>query len=348
MRIHGDFLGGNVTVTQEEGSHIYLSNQLRDTVGDWFYWAFCVEGAAGKTLTFHLGDCRLGYFGPAVSYDLVNWHWLGQEESGTFTYEFSPDEDRVYFAHHMLYHPARFLRFAEERCLTVSTLCISRFGKEVPCLVLGEGGKTVLLTARHHACESTGNYVLEGVLEELIERPLEGYRVLCVPFVDYEGVLAGDQGKGRAPYDHNRDYNPTASPIYPVTSVLRQEMDKGHVEYAFDFHSPWHIGDRNDTCFIVQGRFDHQDAFNGFAEAFESEVTPLAFPYRHQNDIALGVEWNQPGVPAFFSYAWERGARLAFTLETAYFGTDACPVSGDNLKETGRCFARALRRFAKQ
>lgn len=43
-----------------------LKNEMRDSGGDdWFYWAFCAEGAAGKELTFQFDPNRLGCFGPA-------------------------------------------------------------------------------------------------------------------------------------------------------------------------------------------------------------------------------------------------------------------------------------------
>jgi hypothetical protein len=103
MRIHGDFVGGNIRVLREDGEHIYLNNELRDTQGDWFYWAFCVEGAEDKTITFHFPPIRLGYYGPAVSHDLKTWHWLRDEQMkiDSFTYTFGADEERVYFAHNM-------------------------------------------------------------------------------------------------------------------------------------------------------------------------------------------------------------------------------------------------------
>ena len=75
MIIHQNFIGGNIKVVKQEGNTVYLENELRDTVGDWFYWAFCIEGAQGQTLTFKFQRDRLGYYGPAVSYDLEKWHW---------------------------------------------------------------------------------------------------------------------------------------------------------------------------------------------------------------------------------------------------------------------------------
>lgn len=42
-----------------------LKNEVRDSGDDWFYWAFCAEGAAGKELTFQFDPNRIGCFGPA-------------------------------------------------------------------------------------------------------------------------------------------------------------------------------------------------------------------------------------------------------------------------------------------
>lgn len=50
MLIHQNFIGGNITVKEIDGNTVVLENELRDTTGDWFYWAFCVEGAEKKPL----------------------------------------------------------------------------------------------------------------------------------------------------------------------------------------------------------------------------------------------------------------------------------------------------------
>ena len=63
MLIHENFTGGNIVVKSQEENVIYLDNNLRDTTCEWFYWAFCIEGAEGRTLTFRFRENRLGYFG---------------------------------------------------------------------------------------------------------------------------------------------------------------------------------------------------------------------------------------------------------------------------------------------
>ena len=98
IKIHKNFTGGNISVKSIDGNVITLENELRDTTIDWFYFAFCVEGAEGRELTFNMQRNRLGYFGPAVSHDLKSWYWLGSSNENSFTYRFGENETRVYFA----------------------------------------------------------------------------------------------------------------------------------------------------------------------------------------------------------------------------------------------------------
>lgn len=346
MKIHGNFTGGNIEVLSVEGRDIHIKNELRDTAEDWFYWAFCIEGAQGQTFNFHMDRKWIGYYGPAVSHDLKSWNWLGAEDemkiSDTFTYTFREDEDCVYFAHDILYHPARFQKFSDKVGLNVQTFCTSKTG-EVPYVTFGEGEEIILLTSRHHACEATGTYVLEGMLEELIREPIPGFQIICVPFVDYDGVVNGDQGKSRAPWDHNRDYDPAREPIYPTTARLRKLAEEKRVRYAFDCHSPWHAGKINDREFII--RKDYGIEISRFAICLEESITEESLPYVSADVLPPNVEWNGLGTPTCSYYMGICGAELAFTTETPYFQVNGVPFTAERGCEFGRCFARALRKY---
>lgn len=343
ISVHNRFTGGNIRVLSIEGDHVYLENEQRDSLCGWFYWAFCVEGAQGRELTFHITPNWLGYFGPAVSHDLENWHWHHQVADNTFTYRFADDETKVYFAHDMLYHPDRFFRFARERGLALDTLCIGHKGKrEVPCFSIGEGKTSIILAARAHCCEATGSYVLEGVLDELLARPIPDSRIFCVPFIDYDGVIDGDQGKERGPHDHNRDYGPE---IYPEVKAIRAYANEFGAHYAFDFHAPGHRGGENDTVYIVRSSDDKKKAIDRFAALFEEEITDAAMPFTQKNSLAYNEGWNLPSANFGHTMMARPECHLAFTLESTYFGTPECPVSPTRLYETGRAFACALSRF---
>ena len=343
INIHSNFIGGNIRVVDITDNTVTLENELRDTEGDWFYWAFCVEEAQGKTITFKMQPIRLGYWGPAVSYDLENWHWLDSCDGDTFTYNFKENETKVYFAHHMLYHPNRFYTLCDNLHLEVNELCKSRKNRSVPCLRIGEGKESIILTARHHACESTGNYVLEGVIKDITENPIENTRILVVPFVDYDGVTDGDQGKSRIPHDHNRDY--INEPIYPEVKSICKQINTYGCNYGFDFHSPWHKGSVNDKIFIVRNLNEKIEQFDTFSSILESQITKTSMKYFKKDDYPPCTNWNQPSASFGYTLNTRPECKLAFTLESAYFGTPENKVSTEKLIELGKNFAKAIKKY---
>ncbi len=349
MRLHTDFTGGNLRVVSVDGDSYRVEPELRDTTGDWFYWAFCVEGAAGRTLTFDFSPhAWVGPFGPAVSRDLRRWNWLYAGSSSRFTYTFT-DDAPVYFAHDLLYHPGRFVDLAAELSLPVSTLCSSERGRDVPCVRFGSGEASIVLTARHHCCEATGSYVLEGILREFAASPLPGYEIFAVPFVDYDGVLDGDQGKNRFPHDHNRDY--LNSPLYASVRAVQEYEHTHTVRFLYDLHSPWHCGGSNDHVFIVRPGGDQYAPQVRFGQLLEEALTRDAMHYRTASDLEPETGWNLAASMngSCRSYASGlTGMKLALTLETTYFGEPDHVVTQENLISLGRAFARAMRRIASE
>lgn len=323
---------------------VYLENQLRDTNKDWFYWAFCVENAAGKEITFHMQPNRIGYWGAAVSHDLREWKWSNSVDKDSFTYKFGACENKVYFAHNMLYHPDRFYELAENLKLNTFELCKTKKGRSVPACIIGDGQISIILTARHHACESTGSYVLEGVLKELTQNPIENTRILCVPFTDFDGVTDGDQGKARTPHDHNRDYMADES-IYPETSKIQKYADKFGCNYGFDFHSPWHRGDNNDYVFIVRNSIEKLSNTERFSKILEKQITDNSMKYSSKNDIQPMTGWNQPSPNFSFTMMHRPECEVAHTLECAYFGTEDDKILPQKMIELGRCYARAIKEY---
>ncbi|MDD4688378.1 MAG: hypothetical protein PHE51_01355 [Eubacteriales bacterium] len=346
MKISTDFLGGNILIKGQDGDTFYLDCELRDTEGEWFYWAFCAQGFEGRTIKFVFEKPWIGYFGPAISSDLNHWEWLNSGDDHSFEYTFGENEDKVYFAHHLLYHPDRFASFARKHGLEIKEFCNSRKGRSVPMVEFGEGDRLVILAARHHACESTGSYALEGTIEGLIKNPINNLRYICVPFVDYDGVVDGDQGKNRFPHDHNRDYPADAGAIYPEVKQIREIADNNDVFLAFSFHSPWHKGGLNDKAFLPQMTLDKLDRLVEFGNTFESCITQEAFKYEQKNDYPPNTDWNKVGMPCFETYLLNnKGNYVTTSVELAYFGEYNNRITQDNTVEFGRCFAKAMKKY---
>ena len=350
MNIHSQFTGGNVILDRIEGDTVYLERDLRDTEGDWFYWAFCVEHSgelAGRTLTFVFpSKDRVGRFGAAVSTDLKHWRFSGSGCGDRFSHTFSAGEERVYFAHHMLYDPARFEKLIKKHGLSPEVFCDSVKGRPLPAVRFGSGSKWILLTARHHACESTGSYVLEGVMETLITALPGDYSVLTVPFIDYDGVLDGDQGKNRRPHDHNRDY--TEAPIYDVIRRLEEFGDTHDLCYTFDFHSPWHMGEEHDYVFFSRSTEAMEPFIDRFGELLKEETAGEELKYTGLHDVGPNEKWNDETSPNSKNYFSRLpSVKLSVTMETPYFGTEEGygKVSQDAMLALGNAFGRSILRW---
>ena len=345
MRISTDFCGGNAADIRINGDNVSFSPDLRDTTESWFYWAIRVDGAAGRTISFSIPHW-VGRFGAAVSHDLENWNWSGNSDGDSFVYTFGENENSVYFAHDMLYHPSRFHKFCETRGIIVKNLCDDNKGTPIPLIEVGHGERTVLLAARHHACESTGDYVMEGIIDEYLRSPMNNVKLIAIPFIDADGVIRGDQGKSRKPHDHNRDYRDF---LYNGTRAVKEIMDRGGVIAAFDLHSPWHQGGRNDKVFCVRKLPEKLDRMRLFGKCFESEIGVDSLKYSTANDIDPGVEWNKVGPHTTFGTFCSDypDVELGFTLETTYFGEVGNEVSQSRLIELGRSFWRGFVKYIK-
>lgn len=351
MHIDSKMEGGNIQVLSIEENRATLAVELRDTTTDWFYWGFRVVGGAGRTVTFTFEDGqRVGYWGAAVSHDQIHWAWTNtaSDDYKSFTYTFGPDENEVFFNHNMRYSTAQFASLCTELGLEIKTLTVSERGRPIPYVEFGDGDKIMLFTSRHHACESTGTYLMEGVLRTLVGHVPEGFKVVAVPFVDMDGVVDGDQGKNRAPHDQNRDY--IDEPLYACVRALKKLAEGEKVISAIDLHSPWHFGGRHDVVHIVRkDTMTPQQIEFGRLLMARNQQHPDALRYDTANDLPWGEEWNTGTMSISFSswYALQPGVKLALSLETAYFGEKDNVVSQPKLIELGACVAEAACDYLK-
>jgi hypothetical protein len=363
--IDAQFPGGNIVVERVSGDDVFVHQDLRDTEGHWFYWAFRVRHAAGRNLTFRFtnGDV-VGVRGPAVSVDLGrSWRWLGAEsgDARSFRYAFSPGAREVRFAVSIPYQEADLARFLQKhrgnRLLRVETLTRSKKNRAVELLRAGssDAPHRVMLTARHHSCESTANYVLEGLLSTVLSATPDGRWLarnvdfFVVPFVDKDGVEDGDQGKNRRPRDHNRDYD--GESVHPEVRAIREQVPLwagDRIRVALDLHCPTLRGRHNETIYFVGGRdpaiWREVERFAGIVE--REQRGPLK--YSTADNVPFGTAWNTAGnttqgTPCAHWTAQLGGIRMASTLEFSYSNANGGEVTADSARAFGADLARGLR-----
>ena len=382
LQVDADFPGGNILVQRIEGDTVWVAPSLRDTQANqwWFYWNFRLRAPAGRWVTVAFaGRNPIGVRGPAVSTDGgVTWRWLGASAVKAFQHEGKPawsfgaevpagsSEVRYAFCPQYLESHFRAWQQGTDRrgVLRVEELTRSRQGRPVEllrtgCLEPAKSRGVVLLTSRHHCCETMATYALEGLLEAVLADDEGGRRwradweVLAVPFMDKDGVEQGDQGKNRAPHDHNRDYN--GSPLYPeVTALVKLGASLGRrVVAAVDLHCPHIRGEWNDRVYLVGSpQAAAWRGQTGFAAVLaQTQTGPLRF--RAEDCLPYGQAWNtanntQQG-RSFTGWATAAfpEARLVTTIEIAYADALGVEVNAASARALGRDLARALQEFLR-
>ena len=251
--------GGNLQIIKQDPGQVEINADLRDSA-EWFYWNFDAEATQAGTVRFVFPEkkWRISAQGPAYSTDGgETWQWLGREKvkyinkentRDSFEWTFKTVGEKVRFAQGIPYQKKNFDDFIAKHqsspYLKQQILTKTRKGVDTPLLVIGSGEKNILITARHHSCEAMASYAFEGFLSEALSDSPAGkefrdkYTLYAVPFMDLDGVEAGDQGKGRKPHDHNRDYALGDAAIYPeVKAVINLDKEKKFF-VTLDFHAP--------------------------------------------------------------------------------------------------------------
>ena len=356
LAVDADFPGGNIVVDRTSGDTVALHQDPRDTPIWWFYWCFRIRNAAGRKVRFRFinGDV-FGGAGPCMSAGAGRWRWLGRhvvEDSG-FAFAFPPTLDSARFSFCVPYVETDLMKFlAAHRRIERSTLVRSEGGRSVEHLWLRSRRSRfkVLLTARHHACEGMASYVLEGVLSFWAGRSPEAAFLRenvdfhAIPFMDKDGVETGDQGKARAPHDHNRDYSD--SPIYASTRALMARFGEwpGDPLLMADLHCPWIRGGMNDDIHIVEPQRVDKPAMQAFLAALvKGQRGPLL--YYPKNYLAFGVDWNVDTATSAAFFTEATGVRLAFTLEFPYAVAAENPVTVTGARAFGADLSRAIAVF---
>jgi hypothetical protein len=248
-------------------------------------------------------------------------------------------------------------KYAGHPGLKQSVLCMSRQGRPVELFYMGRMDEQppyrVALTCRHHCCEMMASYSLEGIMATVLGESAAGrwlrenVAFMVAPFVDKDGVEDGDQGKGRHPYDHNRDYAGVS--LYPEVAALRQlipQWSRNRLDFYLDLHCPWIRGDTNEYIYFVgladPALWQQTQAFSSILEA--NRRGPL--PYYQKDNMPFGVSWNTgtpPGCKTSDEWAGELpGVHFSSTVEIAYANANGGEVTAESARSFGVDLANAM------
>jgi len=357
-----DFPGGNLRVISNDGTTVEVAPDLRGG-RDWFYWCFEATASKPGTVTFRFPEKvagfhrgAVGFQGPAVSKDSgQTWRWRGSNSdfssADEFSWDFTAGEPTMRFAVTIPYTRSDFTRFVEQHRdnphLLVKVLTRTRLDRDVPLLQVGhpgDGRRAMLITCRHHACETIASFLLEGILATAISDSDEGrafrkkYVLYAVPLVDIDGVEAGDQGKNRPPHDHNRDYGEAS--IYRSVQAIKVLGVENNIRFLLDLHCPTLVMDIHQR-FYFAGPGDmplrNEAVVKQFASLIKSEL-PGGAPHGPVLQLKSGDKNRHKHCSGYFSKL--PGMLMAVTLETP-FAPGKTKMSPDAVRNYGAALLRA-------
>jgi len=363
-----DFAGGNgkllgVDESRDRVVARFAAEPRNCPLAMWFH--FRVSGLAGRGLRVVLANahrtlggedwsgnrivCRGGAgpwerAQPPVAIDagdgLREWAW-----------EIPADADLAEVAHCYPYQPADMdatlaeLAPAFSRAATALTMG----GRTIPRVFSrpGESDRPgVLLTARHHAGETPGSWVLDGLLRHVAAEPRLADAVTwwAVPFVDLDDVVTGSYGKDPYPCDCNRGYGP--GPFRRPESVAvmadaRRLKTTSQRVLMVDLHAPCH------------GEQKSYIPVRGWAP--DSPINPIAIEFADRLQQAVPEAIRSPVAhitpePTSGPYQGMPSARWALsvlgvealTIETSYQGNGQRYYGIDDYRRIGQALAETI------
>ena len=359
ITINTDYEGANMKFVSIEGNTVTFEPDLKGG-RNWFYWSFEISSTETRDLTFVVKSKQkyMGMVapqGPAISLDQgETWDWLGAESTSkpwqSFKYKIEKNK-KVRLSTTIPYTQRELDSFFEKhkdnKHFKVETLATTNKGRKVELVTIGEPSenkKNVLFTCRHHACETMASFVLEGFMNEaaseneLGKKFREKYVLYAVPIVDKDGVQEGDQGKNRAPHDHNRDY--IDKPLYPEVAAIKKLSESKKIDLCLDWHCPTLTMDIHQAVYFVGPKDKPLKNYNNVLD-FATNLKGF-LPKKGPGFYRVAMkEWEKRTKNHFSDYfAAKERTIMSATVEFPY-APKGKVMDGDSCRSYGTAFLRA-------
>lgn len=201
----------------------------------------------------------------------------------------------------------------------------------------------VYLISRQHSAETTGSWVLDGLLRELAAHGDAAPLVWVIPFANIDGVMQGDYGKDNFPYDLNRAWGPV--PMRHESLLIQRDMQRWAQRcrplLAADFHSPGGCESDGIYCFLVHPKHapEQYDKTLKWTGAVRSAMADKYASDNFERTADYASRWETPN---FTRSAADAFQIAAFSMETPYGQSRDLVLTTEHYREAGAQTARGL------
>jgi len=255
LEIDCAFDGGNIEAVALTADGADLAIR-KDSNGAWFQWFyFRVRGAAGRDLTLRIVNAGAssypdGWHGYRACVSADNERWRRADTryaDGVLEIRHRADVDTIWFAFFAPYDLARHQRFVERAAanpaVAARNIGHSVEGRDIDCLSVGEGMRSVWLVGRQHSGETMASWWMEGALARLLDNgdPVATHlrtiaRIHLVPLVNIDGAAGGNLRGNAAGIDLNRQWHAPDPATAPEVAAVLAAMDEIGVDLCLDVH----------------------------------------------------------------------------------------------------------------
>jgi murein tripeptide amidase MpaA len=258
IKISSQFDAGAIDVVSATSAGAIDLNIRKDSHADitqWFY--FRLQGAQGEACTIRfLNAGKSAYpdgwndYRAMASYDRVNWFRVPTSFDGqVMTISHTPGMDSVYYAYFEPYSWERHLELIDRAQMSEQVRMLDLGstveGRDMNLLVIGDpaAAKKVWVIARQHPGETMAEWLVEGMLDALLD-PADpfGRQLLkeavfyVVPNMNPDGSVRGNLRTNAAGANLNREWNTPSMERSPEVFLVKQKMKETGCDLFLDVH----------------------------------------------------------------------------------------------------------------
>lgn len=258
IKISHNFDAGSIEVIRADSPANIALSIRKDSHAEflqWFY--FRLQGGRNQACTMHFVNASAAAYqqgwenyNAVASYDRVHWFRVPTSYDGkVLTITHTPEQDSIYYAYFEPYswerHLALLGRVQRAPNARVENLGSTLDGRDLDLVVIGnqDASRKVWIIARQHPGETMSEWLVEGLIEAMLDRAnpvarqLLQYAVLyIVPNMNPDGSVRGNLRTNAAGANLNREWMAPSMDRSPEVFLVRNKIHETGCNLFLDVH----------------------------------------------------------------------------------------------------------------
>ncbi|MDA5194799.1 M14 family metallopeptidase [Govanella unica] len=351
VQITDAFDGGNIVVRSLENLEQIQLEIRKDAQSDFYQWFYYrLSGARGQECVMKLTNAGGAAYAPGwtgyqavASYDRKTWFRVATSyRDGALTIRHRPERDAVYYAYFAPYsmerHADLISRMIMDARVRLTVPGRTLDGQDLDVLEIGNSdrarAKKIWVIGRQHPGETMAEWLIEGMLERLLDRNDPVARVLLEKAVFYvapnmnpDGSRRGHLRTNAVGTNLNRAWAEPDLKTSPEVFLIRAEMQKTGLDFCLDVH-----GDEElpyNFVATAQGIPSWDDRLHDLTERYKTALVAASPDFQTEKGYP-SVAPGKANLTMCTSWVSEHFKALALTLEQPFKDTTATasPVYG--------------------